>query len=418
MLYYAEISLKTEAGQFHGKRIHRSGRQKPDSITEGDTEYVKKESTDNYSERKAPEAAGTAGSPLPSIPIIIPAYEPDERMIGLLADLQEQGFQNIILVDDGSGKDYEDLFDRALNMIRSSGGVLLRHEVNRGKGRGLKTGFSYVLENCPDAIGVVTADSDGQHTAECIRSVMKRLAEKPDALVLGVRTFDGEDIPWKSAFGNRLTMRVLGYVSGVQVSDTQTGLRGIPRAFMRELLDVPGERFEFETQMLLETAGRYSIEEVPIRTIYDSKENHQTHFNPLKDSIRIYRILGAKFIKYIFASLSSSVIDLLLFALFCRVLRGRPLPLPYVAVATVLARILSATYNFAMNYKVVFRSSEKVGGSAAKYVLLAIIQMTLSAILVTGGTALLPLLPEVIVKAVVDTILFLISFYVQRQYIF
>lgn len=359
------------------------------------------------------------------IPVVIPAYEPDERLIALLEDFRTQGIRNVILVNDGSGESYEEMFRRAQDLLPELEGTLLVHEVNRGKGRALKTAFEYILENDPDAPGVVTADSDGQHTVECIRAVMERLREKPEALVLGVRTFDGEDVPWKSAFGNRLTMKVLGYVSGVHVSDTQTGLRGIPRAFMRELLDVPGDRFEFETQMLLETAGRYPIEEVPIRTIYDSKENHQTHFNPVKDSIRIYRILGAKFIKYLFASLSSCVLDLVLFAVFCSLLRGRmqaaPPPLnriPYIAAATVLARILSATYNFTMNYKVVFRSRENVGGSAAKYVLLAIVQMTLSAVLVTGGAAMLPFLPEVAVKAVVDTVLFLLSYYVQRKYVF
>lgn len=377
---------------------------------------MSKESIENSVDRKIIEDMDRTALPL--VPVLIPAYEPDERLLGLLTSLRDCGFRDIILVDDGSGKEYSELFDRALGIIGNSGGILLRHEVNRGKGRALKTGFAYVLKHRPGTIGVVTADSDGQHTVDCIRSVMLRLAEKPDALVLGVRTFEGEHVPWKSAFGNKLTMKVLGYVSGVQVSDTQTGLRGIPRVFMRELLDVPGERFEFETQMLLETAGRYSIEEVPIRTIYDSKENHQTHFNPLKDSIRIYRILGAKFIKYIFASLSSSVIDLLLFALFCRLLRGRPLPLPYVAVSTVLARFLSAAYNFTVNYKVVFRSSEKVGRSAFKYILLAVVQMTLSAAFVTGGTVLLPLIPEVLIKVVVDTVLFLISYYVQRKCIF
>ncbi|MDO5476616.1 MAG: glycosyltransferase [Eubacteriales bacterium] len=359
------------------------------------------------------------------IPVIIPAYEPDERLLALLEDFCAQGIRGVILVDDGSGEAYTELFERAQVYLQELDGTLLIHEVNRGKGRALKTAFAWILDHDPDAPGVVTADSDGQHTVDCIRAVMQRLREKPDALVLGVRTFDGEDVPWKSAFGNRLTMKVLGYVSGVQVSDTQTGLRGIPRAFMRELLDVPGDRFEFETQMLLETAGCYPIEEVPIQTIYDSKENHQTHFNPLKDSIRIYRILGAKFLKYLFASLSSCVIDLVLFALFCPLLKSRlllaPTPLnriPYVAAATVLARILSATYNFAMNYRVVFGSREKVRSSAARYILLAAVQMFLSAVLVTGGTALLPAVPEVVVKAVVDTVLFLVSYYVQRKYVF
>ena len=358
------------------------------------------------------------GSSTSLIPVIIPAYEPDERLIGLLEDFRKENIRDVVIVNDGSGESYAEIFDRAGLLLEGIGGTILTHEVNRGKGRALKTAFSYVLECYPDAIGVVTADSDGQHTVECIRSVRRRLEEKPSSLVLGVRTFDGEDIPWKSAFGNKLTMRVLAYVSGVRVSDTQTGLRGIPRDFMKRLIDVPGERFEFETQMLLETADRLPIEEVPIRTIYDSKENHQTHFNPLKDSIRIYRILGAKFIKYIFASLSSSVLDLVLFALFCRLLRGKPLPLPYVACATVLARILSAAYNFTMNYRVVFRSEEKVRDTVLKYVTLALIQMTLSAALVTFGTFLLPMLPEVLVKVVVDTVLFLVSYHVQRKYIF
>ena len=363
--------------------------------------------------------------PEPVIPVIIPAYEPDERLIALLEDFRIQGIRNVIIVNDGSGEAYTEVLDRAQAILQDLDGTYLVHEVNCGKGRALKTAFAWVLENDPEAPGVVTADSDGQHTVDCIRAVMQRLREQPQALVLGVRTFDGEDVPWKSAFGNKLTMKVLGYVSGVRVSDTQTGLRGIPRAFMHDLLDVPGERFEFETQMLLETSGRYPIEEVPIRTIYDSKENHQTHFNPLRDSVRIYRILGAKFIKYLFASLSSSVLDLILFAIFCRLLKGAmptaPGPMnriPYVAAATVLARILSATYNFTMNYKVVFQSEEKVGGSAAKYVALAVVQMLLSAVLVTGGTALLPALPEVVVKVVVDTVLFLVSYYVQRKYVF
>lgn len=359
------------------------------------------------------------------IPVIIPAYEPDERLLQLLDSFAAQGISDVILIDDGSGEAYREIFAKAKEKISLFCGTLLRHEVNRGKGRALKTAFAYVLDHYPDAIGAVTADSDGQHTVECIRAVMKKLYEEPAALVLGVRAFDGEEVPWKSAFGNGLTRKVLGYVAGVHVSDTQTGLRGIPRGVMKELLDVPGERFEFETQMLLAAAGKYKILEVPIRTIYDSKENHQTHFNPLKDSVRIYRILGARFFKYIAASLSSSIIDLVLFTLFCYILKGnmQKLPgvlggIPYVAAATVLARILSATYNFLVNYRVVFRSDEKMGRSAVRYVLLAVIQMCLSAVLVTGAVYLLKAVPEVVIKAVIDTILFLISYYVQRKYVF
>ncbi len=350
------------------------------------------------------------------IPIIIPAYEPDQRLISLLEDLNENNIHPIIVVNDGSGGQYHELFEQAKILAEQSGGSLLVHEVNRGKGRALKTAFDYVRSTYPDAIGVVTADSDGQHTVACMKKILTALTENPKELILGVRDFSGEGIPWKSRFGNTLTEKVFAYVAGVHVSDTQTGLRGIPLSFMEQLLHVKGERFEFEMQMLLESAGKYPIREVKIQTIYDSEENHQTHFNPVTDSIKIYRILGKKFIKYIFASGSSSVIDVALFTLFCHFLRD--ITVSYAAVATVLARIISAVYNYCMNYKVVFKSGERVSSSGLKYGLLAIIQMSMSALFVTLGIRYLRFMPEVLVKIVVDTVLFFVSYHIQQRYVF
>lgn len=349
-------------------------------------------------------------------PVIIPAYEPDTRLLSLLQTLREGKIGPVIIVNDGSGDAYADVFTGAEEYVRELGGAILTHEVNRGKGRALKTAFSHILETYPDAVGCVTADSDGQHTAECICKVRQALESNPDKLIMGVRRFDGEGVPWKSRAGNKITEVVFSYISGVHVTDTQTGLRGIPRAFMKELIDVPGERFEFETQMLLESAGRYPIIEVPIQTIYDSVDNHQTHFNTFKDSARIYRILADRFMKYAFASVSSCVIDLALFAIFCSIFRGKISG--YIAVSTVLARVISAIYNYTMNYKVVFKSKQNVATAGTKYFILAVVQMGLSALLVTGGNAVLPFLPEVVVKAVVDTLLFFMSYKIQQKYVF
>ena len=352
------------------------------------------------------------------IPIIIPAYEPDERLLNLLRELAAEKAGPVILVNDGSGEAYKSIFAQASEILeKEASGVVLEHKINQGKGRALKTAFSYVLEEMPEAVGTVTADSDGQHTVSCICKIRDALLEQSDKLVLGVRTFDHDDIPWKSRFGNHVTEKVFSYVSGIHVSDTQTGLRGIPRAFMQELLDVKGERFEFEMRMLLETAGRYDIVEIPIETIYDSKENHQTHFHPVKDSIRIYKILGEKFIRYIFASFSSFLVDMVLFAVFCRLLKLH-YPVIYVGAATVMARVVSAVYNYIINYKMVFRSKESVGRSGAKYVLLAVIQMACSAALVTLLVRWIHSIPEVVFKMVVDTILFFASYYIQQKYVF
>lgn len=350
------------------------------------------------------------------IPIIIPSYEPDNSLIALLNTLDEQGVGPIIVVNDGSGSNYDEIFNRANDIIKKSNGTLLIHDINKGKGRALKTAFDYVLEHHLNAIGVVTADSDGQHTVGCIKKIIEGLNSNKDSLVLGVRSFDGDGIPWKSRFGNNLTEKVFAYVAGIHVSDTQTGLRGIPRTFMEQLINVPGERFEFETQMLLESSGHYPIKEIKVETIYDSEEDHQTHFNPVVDSIRIYKILCKKFIKYMLSSFSSSIIDIGLFSVFCYFLKGNAKF--YIAIATILARIISAIYNYLVNYKIVFKSKENVKRSGIKYMTLAIVQMSLSAILATCGVALLSSIPNVIIKIVVDTFLFFVSYHVQQKYVF
>ena len=351
------------------------------------------------------------------VPIVIPSYEPDDRFITLLRDFDAKEMGPVIIVNDGSSEQYDPIFKEAESIITRLGGKLISYRPNRGKGRALKTAFSYISENMPDAIGCVTADSDGQHTSSCITKIMDTLIANPDNLVLGVRVFNKKDIPWKSWFGNTVTIKVFSYVAGMRVSDTQSGLRGIPFKFMKELIDCKGERFEYEMQMLLECAGRYDLTEVPIETIYESKENHQTHFKPIRDSLRIYKILGKKFIKFVFASVSSFVIDIILFYLFVLLFKDA-FPVLYVTMATVGARVISAIYNYFINYKFVFKSRASRATSLTKYALLAIIQMSLSAGIVSLIVRFFPGCWETLVKAIVDMILFLISYAVQQRFVF
>ena len=345
------------------------------------------------------------------VPIIIPSYEPDEKLPALLQKLKATGFRNIVLVDDGSGEAYAHFFKEAEEKF---GCVVLHHAVNQGKGRALKTAFHYCLREYRETPGVITADSDGQHSPDCILSCVDALLANPDSLVLGCRCFEGEDVPARSEFGNKCTRVVMKYLTGITVSDTQTGLRGIPAAFMQQLLTVKGERFEFETNMLLETKNKkIPIVEVPIRTIY-IEENKTSHFNPIKDSMKIYMIFG----KFLFSSLSSSVVDLALFSLFCFLMKDMQWGnITYITAATIFARILSALYNYSLNLKVVFQSSGAVKTSLPRYALLAVVQMALSAFLVNR---LYPLFggAEVVVKIPVDVFLFFVSFVIQREFVY
>ena len=221
--------------------------------------------------------------------ILIPAYHPDEKLLHLLESLHAAGLCRILVVNDGSGPDCDGIFSEIRR--RWSSVTVLAHETNRGKGGALKTAFRYLLEHADSSSqGVVTADADGQHTVPDIQCVMDEMERAPEALVLGVRMFEGR-VPLRSAFGNRLTRFLLRLLYGVRIPDTQTGLRGIPRAMMERCLEIPSDRYEFELDMLLAAvSGGIEIRSVPIRTIYIDN-NASSHFHPLRDSARIYSVL-------------------------------------------------------------------------------------------------------------------------------
>lgn len=339
--------------------------------------------------------------------IIMPAYKPTQDMLVIIKKLQDLNASNILLVDDGGGAEYADMFTKAKEM----GCIVLPHAVNQGKGRALKTAFNHILANMPNIDGAITADADGQHTAEDILSCAVALRGNYDALVLGCRDFNQSDVPARSMLGNKITRSAMKSLCSVAVTDTQTGLRALGRSFMERLINVAGERYEFETNMLLETnRGEVKIIEVPIKTVYINN-NEGSHFNPIKDSIKIYALL----LKFVAASLASSVVDITMFAIFTGMLK--PITGMYITYATGLARIISAIFNYFINKNVVFESKNNTVSSGVKYVILCILQMSVSALIVTTIYSVLPV-SETLIKIVVDMVLFLISFQIQKTFIF
>lgn len=337
------------------------------------------------------------------IPLVIPTYEPERDVVELCGRLDSAGFQDIVFVDDGSGRQYREIFDE---MERKYHCKVLRHAVNLGKGRAIKTAVNYVLNDIPNAVGIVTADSDGQHTPGDIGKCMQALAEHADALILGCRDFAGKDIPWKSKFGNELTKKVMSFLCGIKVSDTQTGLRGIPHSLMVRLMNIPGERFEFETNMLLESKDEHDIVEIPIETIYDSRENHKTHFSAFRDSVRIYRVI----LSYSAASMASMIVDFIVFA----VVNGQGLG---IGASTVCARVCSSMINFLLNKNVVFRTKGNAAKQLLEYLALVVFSGSLSAFFISVLSKTVPM-KILFIKAIVETCLFFFNYVVQRKYIF
>lgn len=306
--------------------------------------------------------------------IVIPSFNPNQKLLELLESLTQNGYNNIILVNDGSTVGDIDIFQIARDKYQCH---LLQHYVNQGKGRALKAAFNYFMEYFPDKAGVITVDSDGQHQVKDVDVCAESLLENPGKLTLGCRDFDRKNVPFRSKFGNILTRNVFSTLCGIKISDTQTGLRAIPIDLIPIFLSTKGERFEYEMNMLIDCKQHHiEFKEVPIQTIYFEK-NTSSHFNPILDSVRIYMV----FLKFIASSFSSFLIDIILFIALTFLLKGA-IPRSYILVATILARIISSAFNYLNNKRYVFKSLWKSRFTLPKYYVLAVVQMLCSAFLV------------------------------------
>ena len=342
-----------------------------------------------------------ASTDLTHVAVVIPAYQPGAQFPKLVRDLLALGMTRILVVDDGSGPVYAPLFDEVAGL----GGVrVLRHAVNLSKGIALKTGFNAALCEDPEAL-VVTADADGQHHPGDVLAVARKLVERPGDLVLGVRGFDG-DVPFRSRVGNGITRVVMRAVAGQRISDTQTGLRGIPASLLPDLLRTTSRGYEFELDMLLMCRQMgVAIAEVPIRTIYE-RGNASSHFHPLLDSMRIYFLL----LRFAAISLSSAVVDNLVFAALY-------LPTRQILASQATARAVAMVFNFLLVRRMVFQSRGNGRREFLGYLALVLVSGSCSYGLIRllngqFGVAVIE------AKLAAESCLFFVNFLVQRDVIF
>ncbi|WP_177197430.1 bifunctional glycosyltransferase family 2/GtrA family protein [Pseudobutyrivibrio sp. OR37] len=335
--------------------------------------------------------------------IVIPAYQPLESLVPLTEEIFEY-FENVLVIDDGGKAEYAHIFKK----LEEMGAIIITHAINQGKGRALKSAVNYCLLHPEIAeAGIITVDADGQHRPADIVRIADCMEAHPNDVVLGCRKFDTNNVPWKSRMGNGISRKVYKWACGINVSDTQTGLRGLPFSFLEIAAKCDGEKYEYETNMLLDIKSNgVGIQEVTIETVYENN-NESSHFNPVRDSIRIYSII----IKYSFASLFSALIDYIVFIIAGAC--GAP-----IMIATYIARACSCLINFTLNKNVVFKGKGNTGAQLAKYLVLVVVSGTISGWAVTNLAALLPMVAPVIIKVPVEIILYLFNYTIQRAFIF
>lgn len=342
-------------------------------------------------------------SQLAHIAVTIPAFNPGSILVTLVRELLPYRYASIVVVDDGSKPQCAPVF---AEIAALTGVVVLRHAVNSGKGRALKTAFNYCLLMQPAVYGVVTADADGQHQTTDIARVAMTLATQTEAaLVLGVREFR-KDVPLRSKFGNELTRLVFRGLYGLHVRDTQTGLRGIPRTSLPLLINIGGERYEFESTMLIEAINhRLPVREVVIDTIY-LDNNSSSHFDVLRDSMKIYFVL----LRFLLSSMLTAGVDFLVFSL-ALTLTGS------VGAGMLWGRGVAQFVNFLVNQRLVFRQRKGALGAFARYLMLVALLGMLSYLMITELQKLFGLNP-LVAKLLAESLLFVISFSTQHNLVF
>jgi dolichol-phosphate mannosyltransferase len=345
-----------------------------------------------------------------------------------VAALREAGFAKIVVVDDGSGDAYTPVFDS----VAQAGGdaaQVIRYTPNHGKGHALRTGMRYLLDECPVCAFVVTADSDGQHTVPDVLRMAEAMHADAGGMLLGSRDFSLAHVPAKSRMGNRITSAVFHALYGQRVPDTQTGLRAFSRELLPRFLQTKGDRYEYEMNQLIDCSiDRIPVRALPIETVYENN-NEGSHFDPVRDSLRIYRVIFSRFFRFIAASMASFVVDYALYLLLNSLLKANVpaldsyisfLPvrvIARIALAALLARVVSSLFNYFVNKKLVFSSREGFWGTFARYVSTVVFIVCMSAWLTSSlhdwfGVS------DNLIKMPVDIALFFLSYYIQRRWVF
>jgi len=328
---------------------------------------------------------------------LIPSYEPDDRLRKLVIELKNNGFI-IIVVNDGSSQKYDKIFN-SINKFS----MVLEYDENKGKGYALKYGLKYIRDNYDEYV-VVTMDSDGQHLVKDAIKLCEYTINNPKELVIGKR-IRSKDIPLRSRVGNGITKVIYRLVTGINIYDTQTGLRCFSDKLIDYSLAISGDRYEYEMNVLLyATSNNIKITEIEIETIYIDN-NSGSHFNALKDSFRVYK----EIIKFSLSSITSFIIDYLFYSIFVLLIGN-------ITISNILARIISATSNYTINKNIVFKSRGKTMKTFSEYFLLATIILILNTLLlniIVGiGVNLF------IAKILVEITLFIFSWLIQKNKIF
>ena len=345
--------------------------------------------------------------------VAIPALEPEQKLIAYVNDLLSAGIKKIIVINDGSSAVCNPIFD-SIGALDDC--IVLTHSVNMGKGAAIKTALKYYSENLSGFGGIITADCDGQHSVPDVLRMCNAMDENPGAFVLGCRDF-GEGTPGRSMAGNKITSFLMRLLYGITLTDTQTGLRGLPSVMIEPLINISGNRYEYELNMLIYAKSHcFPFVTITIETIYFDN-NSGSHYRPFIDSIRIFGRVLSGLVGFCGSAICSGTLDILIYFLMvdfvvCNLNSGARL-----FIAAVTARLFSSAVNFMLNRRLPQVQNTSISSTMPKYYILLICQLMISYVCVYSLHTLTNM-DEKLFKVLVDIILALFSYQIQMRWVF
>jgi glycosyltransferase involved in cell wall biosynthesis len=216
---------------------------------------------------------------------IIPAYN-EEKAIGSVVK-RALKYCDVLVVDDGSG-------DSTYGRAKSAGAKIVKHEKNMGKGAAIKSGLKEALNHDYDVL--IVLDGDGQHNPDCIPSFISNIGD--NELIIGSRFKNGnpENMPVWRKLSNKITTNLIKFVTGYNLTDSQSGFRAMSRDAAELFLDIKYDDYVYESEMLYK-ASEHEIEvnEAPIPCTYGDEKSYVTKIHALKYILFIIGLLGRKF---------------------------------------------------------------------------------------------------------------------------
>lgn len=346
--------------------------------------------------------------------VILPVKDPDDSLLEYIKGLISNGVKKLIVVDDGSEADCGDLFDEIKELPQCD---LIRQEENCGIAWALKDAMDHYLDKGYNEVynGVAYVEYLGRYAYSDIERVSEAMDSNPESIIISERTFD-DGVEKNKKIGNRIMIMIYDFLYGIRVKDPQSGLRGFPNKIIPRIMKVDGVDYEYMINMVIE-GQKHGMKPVCLKNEKIST-NAQVFTKPYpkKNAGFIYKHLIIHFIKYIISALVSFALDVTLFQIFVGMLQ--PYHEAYILMATIFARAISSVWTFTFNRKVVFHSKDNLIKSLLKFYGLVAIQMFSSGVLVTLIFRAIRIIPEAVIKVIVDFSIFLISYKVEKQFIF